>query len=54
MDKRKILLELFAEIVVYMDLEEMIEHWIEEDDKMTFLSDLTVDEFRQFLINKGV
>tara|TARA_R100001244_G_scaffold98153_1_gene73320 strand:- start:350 stop:514 length:165 start_codon:yes stop_codon:yes gene_type:complete len=54
MDKQKVLLELLAEIVVYMNLEPMIEHWIEEDDKMTFLSDLTVDEFRQFIKNKGV
>ena len=47
MNKQKVLLELFAEIVVYLNLEPMIEHWIEEG------VDLTVDEFKQFLINKG-
>ncbi len=48
MNKQKVLLELFAEVVVYMDLEPMIKHWIEEEGV-----DLTVDEFKQFLINKG-
>tara|TARA_R110000751_G_scaffold104368_1_gene199838 strand:- start:399 stop:551 length:153 start_codon:yes stop_codon:yes gene_type:complete len=48
MKKEKVLLGLFAEIVVYMNLEPMIEHWIEEEGV-----DLTLDEFKQFLINKG-
>ena len=49
MDKQKVFLELFAEIVVYLDLEPMIEHWIEEEGV-----DLTIDEFKQFIKNKGV
>ena len=45
-EKNEALLELFAELVVYLNLEEMIEHWIDED--------LSKDEFRNFLKHKRI
>tara|TARA_R100000995_G_C3403920_1_gene86212 strand:+ start:395 stop:544 length:150 start_codon:yes stop_codon:yes gene_type:complete len=48
MDKQKVLLELFAEVVVWKNLEPMILDWIEKEGV-----DITHEEFRQFLINKG-
>jgi len=48
-EKNEALLELFAELVVYLNLEEMIEHWIDEETV-----DLSKDEFRNFLKHKRI
>tara|TARA_Y100000816_G_scaffold111190_1_gene77773 strand:- start:377 stop:568 length:192 start_codon:yes stop_codon:yes gene_type:complete len=48
-EQNEALLELFAELVVYLNLEEMIEHWIDEETV-----DLSKDEFRNFLKHKRI